>query len=142
MAQEINNYSSSHKLNVEGKYDMLTNKYNHLTNREYAEIAKNDNISHFICRLAYCRNDDLRRWFATQETRLFYQRLASFEPGQVLEVLRAKCEMNYDQLKESDDVWQQFKDQITFKAFGKIGGKAEEYIKVPFKDALGLVSGR
>ena len=42
------------------------------------EFQENDNISHFICRLAYCRNEELRKWFITQETRLFSIRLMEF----------------------------------------------------------------
>jgi DNA primase large subunit len=45
-----------------------------------AEFKENDNISHFICRLAYCRNEELRKWFITQETRLFSIRLSDFNP--------------------------------------------------------------
>lgn len=29
------------------------------------EFKENDNISHFICRLAYCRTEELRKWFLT-----------------------------------------------------------------------------
>lgn len=43
---------------------------------EKAEFKENDIISHFICRLAYCRNEELRKWFLTQETRLFNIRLS------------------------------------------------------------------
>lgn len=104
--------------------------------------VKNDNISHFICRLAYCRNEDLRKWFATQETRLFYHRLASFKPAEVLQVLREKCNMNYDQLKDSDKIWKDFSEQISFKFPSSKKPAAEEFIKVPFKDAISLVSNR
>lgn len=75
MAQEINTYSKNHKLNVEGNFDIAIKKFIPSTATLLRQAMKNDNISHFICRLAYCRNEDLRKWFATQETRLFYHRL-------------------------------------------------------------------
>ena len=84
MAAEINQYSRQHKLNVEGIFNPDKKEFGRISMKDLAGATKNDNISHFICRLAYCRNDDLRRWFATQETRLFYHRLASFEPEHVL----------------------------------------------------------
>ena len=34
-----------------------------------------DSISHFVLRLAYCRTEDLRRWFLTQEVALIKYRL-------------------------------------------------------------------
>jgi len=80
MASEINNYSKQHKLNIEGVYDSVSKEFGKMTGKDRAEATKNDNISHFICRLAYCRNEDLRKWFANQETRLFYHRLASNSP--------------------------------------------------------------
>ena len=50
---------------------------------ERQEFRQNDNISHFICRLAYCRNEVLRKWFLTQETRLFNIRLSDVDPSTV-----------------------------------------------------------
>ena len=88
MAKEINSYSKQHNLNVEGIYDDTNKQFLRIPQKEMSTAVKNDNISHFICRLAYCRNEDLRKWFATQETRLFYHRLASFKPAEVLQVLR------------------------------------------------------
>lgn len=32
---------------------------------------RKDHISHFVCRLAFCRTDDQRRWLLTQEQELF-----------------------------------------------------------------------
>ena len=94
MAEEINKYSRQHRLNIEGVYDAFKktqgqrSDFAKIPQMELRQAMSNDKISHFICRLAYCRNDELRKWFVTQETRLFYHRLASYEPQDVLLVLR------------------------------------------------------
>ena len=118
----------------------MTKTFGKITKKELSNAVKNDNISHFICRLAYCRNEDLRKWFATQETRLFFHRLASFKPDDVLQVLKEKCKMDYKQLHHSDMVWVHHKDSVAFQFKGK--PLAEEFIRVPFKDAINLVSQR
>ena len=75
MAQLLNQYLTKHELAFEGRYvEKGVGKGGMtcpLNTADYYKYRQNDNTSHFICRLAYCRNEELRKWFLTQETRLF-----------------------------------------------------------------------
>jgi DNA primase large subunit len=74
----------------------------------------NDNISHFICRLAYCRNEELRKWFLTQEQRLFNLRLKAQKPEDIRALLEKKVNIVY--AKVEDQEWERFSADITFNA--------------------------
>jgi DNA primase large subunit len=67
-----------HRIAVQAKISAKSNTASVLSAEDRVEFKENDNISHFICRLAYCRNEELRKWFITQETRLFSIRLSEF----------------------------------------------------------------
>ena len=81
MAMQLNGYLTKHELAFEGRYEktgvtragVVGTKapLNPLNTNDYYKYRQNDNISHFICRLAYCRNEELRKWFLQQETRFF-----------------------------------------------------------------------
>ena len=85
-----------------------------LSEEDRIEFQQNDNISHFICRLAYCRNEELRKWFITQETRLFSIRLSEFLPAFIKQLLESKLGITYEELKGTDKVWTDFQSQITY----------------------------
>ena len=45
------------------------------------EGLRKDYVSHFILRLAYCRSEDLRRWFLQNEVELFKWRFVNNPPS-------------------------------------------------------------
>ena len=120
MAKEINAYLRQHKLNVEGDLSVRQAPENAPLMRIDSDEARNDNVSHFICRLSYCRNDDLKKWFVQQECRLFHYRLDFFTSENKLDFLKEHCEVAFEQLHPEHEDWSKFGAQIAFNLESKL----------------------
>ena len=99
-----------HRIAVQAKISAKDNIASLMNQEDRAEFKENDNISHFICRLAYCRNEELRKWFITQETRLFSIRLSEFQPIVIKQLLESKLGIAYEELKPQDPIWKQYEN--------------------------------
>jgi len=70
-------------------------------------------------------------------------RLQGTEPQRIKDIITNNFGLNYESVKETDPEWRTCKNDITFpitKDKDKIS--PSDYIKVPFKEALNLVSKR
>ena len=82
---------------LEAKYMPLKtrdqeNSLNGITNDQ-----RKDQISHFILRLGFCRTEDLRRWFLTQECHLLKFRLDRLSDHERAEFMRQN-DISFEQL--------------------------------------------
>lgn len=77
-----------------------------------AKTIEEDNIAHFMLRLAYCRTDEHRRWLILQETRLFRHILyAQTEKDQVkLKGLLKEKKLEYEEVNK--DEWIKLRSKI------------------------------
>ncbi|KAK7100935.1 DNA primase large subunit-like [Littorina saxatilis] len=99
-----------------------------------------DHVSHFILRLAYCRSEELRRWFIQQEVELFRFRFQQESPDSRAQFMVCN-ELNY-QLIDKDEHYQ-LREKLD-AASGKADtySKGIQHYKVHFTEALDLVRGR
>ena len=142
LAKEINVFAKQRQLAFEGVIDPNNRtKLTKLGQEEYATNRLNDTISHFICRLAYCRTEELKKWFLTQETRFFALRIKMLENKEVKTLLNKHLDIHYEALKDTDAEWTTYKKEITFRS-GSDNEKPDDYLKVPFKEALPLIAKR
>ena len=114
-----------------------------------SDLAK-DHISHYVLRLAYCRTEDLRRWFLAQECALFSLRFANAGPTEV-DAFMERAGLRYVPI--SADEKERISDGLLAVYRGSIYGVAsvvqaqkvfakQDFYKVPFTDVLPLVSKR
>ncbi|PFX22105.1 DNA primase large subunit [Stylophora pistillata] len=99
---------------------------------------RKDHISHFILRLAYCRSEDLRRWFLSQEVELFRSRfmeMAKFDPKEADDFLQANG-LKYQTIGEEEKT--QKKLELMHSGFRLTSDKvlATDYFKVMANSAI------
>ena len=65
MREQIQKMTRQHRIAIQARILANEGTASVMMAEERIEFKENDNISHFICRLAYCRNEELRKWFIT-----------------------------------------------------------------------------
>ena len=63
-----------------------------------------DHTSHFITRLAYCRTEELRRWFVTHESDLFRFRWGCVKEDfpEEIQTFLSTCGLNYQAISDEE----------------------------------------
>lgn len=126
---------------LEEKYMPLTTKNPDQNIDILLSNQRKDQISHFILRLAYCRSDELRRWFLTHECHLLKFRLEDLS-----EVHRA--EFMSSNGMDFEVVDHELKLRLQDQLIGLAGVEDKStfnstpFYKVPFGLALSLVGSR
>ncbi|XP_071835886.1 DNA primase large subunit-like isoform X2 [Apostichopus japonicus] len=113
---------------------------NHKVDDEYEE-RRRDHISHFILRLAYCRSEDLRRWFIAQELDLFRFRFLQENKTSITQFLRDN-NLHYTPISMEEKT--NLGDKFVKASYALTQATIEhiDFYKVPFTEALDLVKGR
>jgi len=105
-----------------------------------------DHISHFILRLAYCRTEELRRWFVTHESDLFRFKWWIFSQKsdtKELDRFMKTSGLNYEPISDEEKMEkkQKLMDAASY-GFGTIKFEDEKYYKVHWLEAMDLVRAR
>eukprot|EP00026_Physarum_polycephalum_P007912 Phypoly_transcript_07983.p1 GENE.Phypoly_transcript_07983~~Phypoly_transcript_07983.p1 ORF type:complete len:500 (+),score=82.21 Phypoly_transcript_07983:190-1500(+) len=107
------------------------------------EDVKKDVVSHFVLRLAYCRNQTDREWLVTQEKWLLKFRLESVNLSEFL----AENNLNFENISREEFTHHESALRATIQSYMPANAplppmSADVYYKVPFEKALPLVSAR
>ncbi|XP_043648643.1 DNA primase large subunit [Drosophila teissieri] len=105
------------------------------------QTRRRDYLSHFILRLAYCRSEDLARWFVAREMELFRYKFAALSSAEVKQFLEAN---GFEIHPLSEAQKNEVKDGLYESTAGQSVAKIEllDFYKVPFTQVLDLVRGR
>lgn len=122
--------------------DKKTTRNPHYIDDLKKETVK-DNTSHFILRLAYCRSEELRRWFITQEVDLFKFRFNfEAETFENIEKFLEENRLKYTPISEEER--NERSSKLACADFKMDVSTVEmiNYYKVHFTEALDLVRSR
>jgi len=128
-----------------GEYFELANTIGLQQKVKHFENRKMDHISHFILRLAYCRSDELRRWFVTHETDLFRFRwkLILKDNPELMNDFMKDSQLSYLPITKAEK--EELGDDLLNGTKGGISGHKladDDFYKVPWMEAMDLVRAR
>lgn len=105
------------------------------------EWRKKDHVSHFILRLAYCRSEELRRWFIEKEVDLFKYRFGCESSQSISEFLKLN-KLTYMPISNEEKT--QFSGHLCLITPEITRAKLPSinFYKVPFTEVLNLVATR
>ncbi|CAH2001261.1 unnamed protein product [Acanthoscelides obtectus] len=122
------------------KYIRLMSGYNG-TNDQDNQARRADHISHFILRLAYCRSEDLRRWFISKEMDWFKIKFLAQTPQGVMDFLKVN-NLTYRPISEEEKSLKKNELVTSTPGVTDVSVDATDFYKVPFTDVLLLVKNR
>lgn len=128
------------KQNIDSWYKLSSSIKDEKMDEIISKTRQKDHVSHFLLRLAYCRTEESRRWFISQETDLFRFRF-SMENSEDIRIFMKENKMNFQPIPDEE------KKKILTKLIHAMSFNASkidtvEYYKVPFTEALDLVRHR
>ncbi|XP_046357002.2 DNA primase large subunit-like [Haliotis rufescens] len=117
---------------------LLKVSYGGEVKEDETDARRLDHISHFILRLAYCRSEDLRRWFLQQELDLFRFRFQRETKDSRLSFLKIN-NLGYKPIPDEEKT-----EVLPYLVACDTPARVEvnEYYKVHFTEALDLVRGK
>lgn len=108
-----------------------------------SEVTNKDIISHFVLRLVYCRTEELRKWFLSNEIALFRYRFRLLSP-EAQRLLMAEFDLPYKPVTTAEFEGVKEKLHLVARSTGQLKPTASDAIfyKVPFEEVPELVAGR
>lgn len=117
--------------------DTQNQKLKEVLNEQGLQNEQIDEISHFILRLPYCQNEELRRWFLQHEVALFQYRLKTMEPKQMARAVRSYCQVKPISKEEKEE-----HQDALLKLCNPAEYATAKFYAVPFTQVLDLVAQR
>ena len=108
-----------------------TIKHENLTDK------KIDEASHFILRLSYCQNEELRRWFLQYESALFQHRLSVLTESQLANAVQLYAQLTPIKKEQKERMKEPLLQLLNPTEF-----LTEKIYAVPFAQALDLIATR
>nr|CAH7752526.1 unnamed protein product [Callosobruchus chinensis] len=122
------------------KYIRLMSGYNGNSDQDH-QARRADHISHFILRLAYCRSEDLRRWFLSKEMDWFKIKFLAQTSQGVMNFLSIN-NLTYRPISNEDKNMKKNEIVMSTPGVSDVSVDTTDFYRVPFTDVLSLVRSR
>lgn len=105
------------------------------------EARRKDHIAHFILRLAYCRTEELRRWFISRELELFKMRFMTMKSDAIDSFFKLNnlCYTSISN-EEKNEIMKYLRESTSYQNNQNI--ESFKFYKVKFYEVLDLVKAR